>query len=144
MKKNTKPCRDCGAMTGDPRSVRCSTCANRWTAKHRKRIYATGPDHPRWKGGKMTSKQGGHYYVYLLLPDHPRAYRKYVKRADVVLEKKLGRRLRRNEIAHHKDCNTLNDSPRNLEAMTRLQHIRLHQKDAVRARWPARAKIKSE
>jgi hypothetical protein len=50
----------------------------------------------------------------------------YVKRADIVLEKKIGRRLRKGEIAHHIDQNKENDSPRNLELKSNLAHTRQH------------------
>lgn len=44
----------------------------------------------------------------------------------VILEKKIGRRLRRNEVGHHKDENKQNNDPDNLEAMTRREHTQLH------------------
>jgi len=132
-------CRNCGTILKTSKSIRCKTCANKWIATHRRQKDQVGAKHPRWKGGIMTCKSGGHPYVFVLRPDHPRAYRGYVKRADLVLEKKLGRCLTRNELAHHKDHNTLNDHPTNLEVMSHLEHMRLHQKEAVKARWPIKA-----
>ena len=61
------------------------------------------------------------------MPEHPRAGRNgYVKRADLVLEKKLGRALLRNEIAHHKDEDKGNDAEDNLEPMDLADHTRIH------------------
>lgn len=61
------------------------------------------------------------------MPNHSRAMKNgYVKRADLVLEKKLNRPLRKGEIAHHIDENKENDSPQNLEPMLILDHTRQH------------------
>ena len=75
--------------------------------------------------------------MYVLMPEHPRARRGYVKRADLVLEVKLGRPLARDELAHHIDHNGLNDSPENLSPMTRADHARMHLKEAWAKRWGA-------
>lgn len=66
-------------------------------------------------------------YAYLLKPAHPRAMKNgYVKRADVILEQKLGRPLEPDEIAHHINENKMDDAPQNLEPMTRGAHQRMH------------------
>jgi len=44
------------------------------------------------------------------------------KRSREKLEKKLGRKLKKNERCHHKDHNPENDDPENLEAMTKHEH----------------------
>lgn len=44
----------------------------------------------------------------------------------VVMEKILGRRLRKYEIVHHRDHNKKNNDPKNLQVMTRRQHAQLH------------------
>ena len=38
----------------------------------------------------------------------------------------LGRELAKDEVVHHKDGNSLNNSPDNLMVMTRSEHTRLH------------------
>lgn len=40
-------------------------------------------------------------YVYVFLPDHPCSNRGYVKRADLVMERKIGRALYPGEVVHH-------------------------------------------
>jgi ribosomal protein L32 len=84
--------------------------------------FDKGSQHPDWKGGVL--KEGG--YIYIYQPEHPRAFRKgkYVKRADLVLEAKLGRPLLPDEMAHHIDRVRDNDVPENLEAVTRSSHGR--------------------
>lgn len=44
----------------------------------------------------------------------------------LVAEQMLGRKLRRNEVVHHKNGDTTDDRPENLEVMTRSAHSRLH------------------
>jgi len=47
-------------------------------------------------------------------------------RSNVVLEQKLGRSLKRNEVAHHINGDTLDDRSENLQLMTRSEHSRYH------------------
>ena len=98
------------------------TCRNTLIARTRKRIYATGAQNPAWRGG-ITKRQG---YIYLLKKDHPRSNKAgYVKRANLVMEKILGRMIEPNEIVHHQDGNRENDNPENLRLMSRGNHQRL-------------------
>lgn len=46
----------------------------------------------------------------------------------VTMENHIGRRLRRDEVVHHKDENKHNNDLSNLELMTRSEHTRLHRK----------------
>lgn len=87
-----------------------------------------GEDSPRFKG---TGTNKGYKTVYM--PDHPRAYRKYVREHILLMEEKLGRPLRHisfnhgdNEIVHHVDGDKLNNDLGNLELMTHREHTRMH------------------
>ena len=58
-----------------------------------------------------------------------------------IAECKLGRELKQNEVVHHIDRNRLNNSPGNLEVLTKTQHARLHSAGLVR--WSKEAKGKT-
>ncbi len=45
---------------------------------------------------------------------------------DVVMEERIGRHLRKDEVVHHIDGNKLNNVLSNLALMTRSEHARLH------------------
>lgn len=80
-------------------------------------------------------------YTYVLRPEHPRAGRSgYVKRANLVMEKTLGRLLRKDEMVHHKNEDKSDDSPSNLEVMTRGQHQHLHASRQPRGKSHPRSK----
>lgn len=51
---------------------------------------------------------------------------------DIIAEMKIGRKLRKNEVVHHKDENKMNNHPDNLEVMTRGKHTTLHKKQEIR------------
>lgn len=79
--------------------------------------------HGRWKGG-IRIERG---YVLVRQPNHPRVRKTgHVKRAILVLEKKLGRFLLPEGEAHHIDENKQNDDPDNLECKTHVAHARHH------------------
>ena len=95
-------------------------------------------DIPHNKKGFCFHKSRKHGKIYLLryVPDHPNATKKgYVREHRLLIEKQIGRLLFRNEVVHHKDGNTLNNSLDNLELMTASEHSRFHTKDNVHKRW---------
>lgn len=66
---------------------------------------------PAWKGGR-TIISG---YVYIYSPEHPnRTKDKYVCEHRLVMEKKLGRYLKKEEVVHHINHNRLDNSIENL------------------------------
>lgn len=143
--KKTVPkiCEECGARflvteTTDRRGNGrfCSrSCAGKEKARKYLPIGKYGSDNPGWKGGLTKSSRG---YWYVRFPTHPRALKSgYVKRADLVLEKKLGRPLQEGEITHHIDGNKENDSPDNLES---CPGHREHASKHPRARKPPKPK----
>src|SRR5690606_3645162 len=65
-------------------------------------------------------------YRMLMRPKHPSASRYgYVMEHRLVMEETLGRFLLPTEVVHHKDGNRLNNTPDNLEVLTKVTHDRL-------------------
>ena len=78
-----------------------------------------GENNPRWntKGSYQRARDGR-----WMLRDGKRWRLRY----RVVAEKKIGRKLKPNEIVHHVDGNPSNDAPDNLQVMTRAEHRKQH------------------
>lgn len=67
-------------------------------------------------------------YFYLYKPEHPNAIKKgrYIAEHRWVLEKKIGRYLEKNEIAHHTNGDKKDNRKENLEVMTASDHMKMH------------------
>ena len=115
----------CGCGKSIPRTkgrfYRRSKSGKHFLYKHQMR----GHLHWKWRGGVIFAKG----YIWIKNDTHYRATpRGYVKRAVLVAEQKLGRRLRRNEIVHHRNHIKTNDTPSNIEVLkNQTQHMALHQ-----------------
>jgi len=70
------------------------------------------------------------------MPEHPHAIgskKLYVAEHRLAMEKTLGRYLTKNEVVHHRDENTLNNSLDNLQLMEAKEHMQYHKATAKRS-----------
>ena len=124
--KKKRFCVVCGKQIERPRfrtPLHRSTCGiicrNRLIAKTRTNWNLSGANNPAWKGG-IKKDQG---YVYVMKKNHPKRNKAgYVKRANLIMEKMIGRMLKKDEMVHHRDGNRANDNPENLRLMKRRPH----------------------
>lgn len=78
----------------------------------------------REKAKPRISSQG---YYFIKMPGYHRANKQgYAKVADIVAEKHFNIILNKNQIVHHKDKDRLNDSPENLEILSKIDHDIIH------------------
>ncbi len=90
-----------------------------------------GKNHGLYKNGTTITKG----YFWVLVSSHPRRTpRGYVKRCWLVMEKKLGRYLKPGELVHHRNHNSMDDRPSNLELSNNSSHAKEHA--AKRSRFP--------
>lgn len=74
--------------------------------------FPKGVHSPNWKEGKMHSMG----YIYIYKPNHPDATKAgYVFEHRLAMEKYLGRRLRSDEMVHHKNAKKDDNRMENLE-----------------------------
>lgn len=75
-----------------------------------------GPLNGRWRGGKWTevTKDGRRGYVHIYCPEHPGAINRYVSEHRLVIERRLGRILRKEECVHHINGMRTDNRPENL------------------------------
>lgn len=77
------------------------------------RIQCAGNGNPNWRGGVHQESNG---YILIYKPEHPHpTTRHYVYKHRLVMEKKLGRYLKPEEIVHHKNGIVSDNKIKNLQ-----------------------------
>lgn len=78
-------------------------------------------------GNKNISSTG---YVRIYFPDHPKSDSfGYVFEHDLIMECVIGRWLQPDEVVHHKNGIKIDNRLKNLELLTRSEHMSLHRKE---------------
>lgn len=95
-------------------------------------VKQSGSGNPAFSGGWHV---GDHGYVRVLVPDHPESdSRGYVYEHRLVMEKKIGRRLRPGEVVHHINHVRGDNRPENLRLFeNHSDHIKYHALEAKSA-----------
>jgi len=85
-----------------------------------------GEKNPRWNGGKSKHQKG---YIMILKPTHPQAQSKgYVPEHRLIMEKHVGRLLKKNEVVHHINGDVTDNRLENLRLLTMREHMKIHDK----------------
>ncbi len=103
--------------------------------------FEFGEKHPRWKGGRIILSSG---YIGILVPEghHLRMNNGYAYEHQIVAEQKLGRRLQKGEIVHHKSGDKTDNRPENIEVCPSLfSHKVNHRKVGLARRKPNEANL---
>ena len=110
------------------RGLYCSrACSNRANAKKlsKARMGKGNPGYGKrpwnYKGGTLT-KSGSRNVFYKEITVDGKRYKEH----RYIMEKKLGRKLKDNEVVHHIDGNGLNNDLSNLELMGKSEHSKTH------------------
>jgi len=112
-----------GRMRGARVLQWCSRECYRRTASH-------GSEHQQWTGGRWIAADG---YVYVLVPREERTGHtcrlldgRYIAEHVLIVERTLGRCMRRGEVVHHVDCDRSNNRRDNLLVCSHAYHMWLH------------------
>lgn len=94
------------------------------TGSHPMARRTEGPLNAAWKGGRTVDKNG---YVLLWMPGHPEANRHgQVREHRIVMARKLGRPLTREEVVDHINRDTGDNRPENLRLFPNNgEHLRV-------------------
>ena len=95
--------------------------------EHRRKIGEAhkGEKNHQWTGGQRKTDKG---YITIYKPDHPYCYKnKCVKRANLVMEKYIGRYIVPPELVHHKNNIPDDDRLKNLKlCANNKEHRKIH------------------
>lgn len=99
----------------------------KYKASKRVKNWVKENNHPRLKKGCGITTDG---YVWVRVENENR-FHNQVKLHRYLMEIKIGRKLKEEEVVHHIDGNKLNNSIDNLKILSRAEHNKLHiqQKD---------------
>lgn len=107
----------------EPQTCFCEYCGKPFekTPKKRRKRFCTVECACKWKRTRERKTIGKDGYVHVWQSDGGS-----VKEHIIIMERILGRKLKKGECVHHIDGNRHNNSPDNLQLMTIGEHSRLH------------------
>lgn len=85
-----------------------------------------GSNNPNWRGGRIKGPEGR---IVVYAPGHPGANLfggSHILEYRLLIEKKIGRHLRSDEIVHHVNGDKHDNRLSNLQVMSRADHAREH------------------
>ena len=89
----------------------------------------------KFKGGIGFKKIRSDGYVAIHFPEHPRANKDgMIMEHILVMECVLGRRLKEDEIVHHINHNRADNRVKNLQVMTKHEHMSMHMRERHKKR----------
>lgn len=100
------------------------TCSKRCDGLRRSKKYI-GENSANWKGG-ISMNRG---YKEMYFPNHPKAHKGKIPEHILVIEKKIGRFLRKGEVVSHKNLNKLDNRIENLRIISRKESNSIIWKD---------------
>lgn len=87
-----------------------------------------GPLSWSWKGGRHETST----YIFVWCPERNEdGSHHYAPEHRLKMEKKLGRKLSKDEVVHHRNGNKKDNRLSNLQLLTRGEHSRLHRKEEI-------------
>ncbi len=143
--KIEKKCEQCGKIFYKMKSSLKFRPARFCSAECRNNFFASLPKKIKCEtcGKERKIRKGGHgkycshkCYWLFLQKKYPKNNTHYKQNKNSrnrehrdIMEKHLGRKLKRNEIVHHKNNNKADNRIENLELMTQSEHIKKHLKN---------------
>lgn len=89
-----------------------------------KKFARRGKDHPSYNGGFIIRNPPGKKSRWMVRTSDD----KVIFFSHIVMQDMIGRELKKGEVVHHINFDSLDDSKTNLQLMSHREHVRLHRR----------------